>query len=107
MSPNDRLISSIVLILACAGCGSQAAAPVPPQYAHPPAPVRCPHPDPAPPNAFDARELIGLKLRAAGEVARRRGCELRVREGDLTGDVQFNRIDVYVRDGTVVGVRES
>jgi hypothetical protein len=53
--------------------------------------------------------LLGLSQRAAADVAERHGCELRVvsRDGQgstLGGDFQFNRVDIDLIDGKVVGI---
>jgi hypothetical protein len=84
---------------------------VPATWAHPPDPVWCPEGVSAR-DSFDARTLIGMAERDATAYAREHQCTLRVavRDGEghnLTGDQRANRVDVYVQDARIVGVRDS
>jgi hypothetical protein len=86
------------LVLVALGGGQSAAATEAPQETH-----LCPRAD-APP--FDARELVGLRVRRARATAERHDCLLRVvrRDGEpliVTQDFLANRIDVAVRDHVV------
>ena len=93
-----------------AGCGEDRVR-VPAEWARPADPVLCPERASAG-QPFDARTLIGMAERDAERRAREYGCELRVAVSDgdgndLTGDDRYNRVDVYVEDGRIVGVNES
>ena len=101
------------------GCGEDSdPVRVPEAHADPRHAVPCPRqvhgkdsaewlPSPA---SFDARILIRMSERDAVQLALEHGCTLRVavRDGEgqyLTGDEQPDRVDVYVDDGRIVGVR--
>jgi hypothetical protein len=94
------------------GCGEDSEpVRVPSAYAHPPDPVPCPERF-AQGDSFDARALIGMAERDAAARAREHGCVIRVavRDGEgqsLTADERADRVDVYVDDGHIVGVRDS
>ena len=94
------------------GCGENAPpVRVPAAWAHPRDPVPCPE-RVSQHDSFDARALIGMAERHAEGQAREHRCTIRVavRDGKgsiLTGDDRFDRVDVYVDDGRIVGVRDS
>jgi hypothetical protein len=78
-----------------------SAVPPPPSggYLCPRAPVP---PPPPRADAFDARELVGLRVRKARRVSASHGCELRVvrRNGEplvVTQDFRTDRVNVAVR----------
>lgn len=61
--------------------------------------------------SWDAREIVGLDLDEARGVAARHGCEVRPVGGEdvdpravVTMDLRFDRINVDVTDGVVVGL---
>jgi hypothetical protein len=58
---------------------------------------------------FDTREMIGLDLDAAKDLAAEHGCEVRVSERDgegllVTSDSRFDRVDVAVEGEEVIDV---
>jgi hypothetical protein len=119
--------SAAVAVVAGAICGlggcGETSSPVrvPKEYANPPRPVPCPRQPPSQaesgqllpgPGSFDTRILIGKSERDAVRLALEHGCTVRVavRDGEgqvLTGDEQFDRVDVYVEARRIVGVRPS
>jgi hypothetical protein len=95
-------VLALVAALALAGLPADASAVPPPPsggYLCPRAPVP---PPPPRADAFDARELVGLRVRKARRVSAAHGCELRVvrRNGEplvVTQDFRTDRVNVAVR----------
>jgi hypothetical protein len=89
-------------VVAIAGCGGRASVAI----VRSPAPVLCPATaakpgGAAPRRRFDARQLLGLRIAAARRAASAYGCVIRAiaidgRRQLLTGDLRFDRVDVYI-----------
>jgi hypothetical protein len=97
---------SVALTLLAAAAFTPGAGAVPPP---PSGGYLCPRQQPGPPpraEAFDARELVGLKVKKARRVAVAHACELRVvrRNGEplvVTQDFRTDRVNVAVRHKVV------
>ncbi len=102
----------IVGVLALAGCGGgdeNADADI----VRPGEPLYCPAENdgsPAASGTFDARDLLGLSVEDAEQRAEAAGCTVRVLSEDgeeraATMDLRIDRVNVEVRDGIVVVLR--
>jgi hypothetical protein len=94
--------SVVVLAVAAAGCGG-------PEVERSARPVWCPRDVPTS-QAFDAREVLGLRKAKAAQVTRKAGCALvAVREDDvqfaITANFDPKRLQVEIDDGIVTRLR--
>ncbi len=101
----------VIVVLAClaGGCAArrESAIAAPLQVERPKQPIFCPGRPGVP--RFDARDLLGKRLRTAEGVARRKGCTVQVVERDgrfisVLQDGRVNRINVGVEHGRVTNI---
>ncbi len=99
-----RAAGTLLIATVAAGCAArrQDAVAAPLHIVRPKQPILCPGIPGVP--SFDARELLGKRLRMAEKVAHSKGCTVRVVERDgrssrVLLDDSTNRIDVAVEHG--------